>query len=451
MYRTIEAEFEKWKSLENRKALFVTGARQIGKTYQIRKLGETYRKFVEINFITQPEAAEIFEGSLDANTIILNLTAFTGEALIPGETLIFFDEIQECPNARTAIKFLVEDGRFDYAESGSLLGVQYKLVKSYPVGFEHRIQMYPMTFEEFCVANGVQQKILDYLRECYESKKEVLKVIHDTMLTLFRNYVVTGGMPEAVKTFLQTHDMEQVIVVQSDILSLYRQDISKYALSDRNRITDIFDRIPAQLDDKNRRFQLASISKNARAREYENSFLWLRDAGVALPCYNVSEPKAPLKLNEQARLFKLFLNDCGLLCCAGLEHIQYAILQGDLSVNMGGILENVFAQQLKANGFELRYFNKHRVGELDFVVQKEREIVPVEIKSGNDYKKHAALNNALQVSEWALADGVIFCRGNIEVEDRVTYLPWYMVMFFKQESVHYTNIIEVDLSGLKLE
>lgn len=450
MYRKMESEFEEWRMDPNKKALFVTGARQTGKTYLIRKLGMKYKKFIEINFVTTPEAIGIFEGNLDANTIILNLTAFTQEELIPKETLIFFDEIQECPNARTAIKFLVEDGRFDYVESGSLLGVHYKTVKSYPVGFEHQVIMYPMDFEEFCIANGVQKNILDYLKDCYEKGVAVTETIHATMHRLFRYYIVSGGMPEVVEKFIQTHDMEQVISSQKDILSLYRQDISKYAMENRNRITEIFDHIPSQLDEKNRRFQLASINKNARNREYENSFLWLKDAGVALPCYNVTEPKAPLKINEQSRLFKLFMNDSGLLCGACMEHVQYAILQGDLSVNMGSLLENAFAQQLKSNGFELRYFNKHGVGELDFVIQKGKGIVPIEIKSGKDYKKHAALNNALNVGEWKLEDGIVFCQGNIESANRIKYLPWYMIMFFKQDKFEGPYILDVDLSGLQI-
>ncbi len=450
MYRKAELEFERWKKKKAKKALLVTGARQIGKTYLIRKLGEMYEQFVEVNFITQPEAFSIFEGNLEADTILLNLTALTGKKLLPGKTLIFFDEIQECPNARTAIKFLVEDGRFDYVESGSLLGVRYKTVRSYPVGYEHVYQMYPMDFEEFCIANGVQTEIFEYLEKCYVEQTPVTQSIHGTMLNLFRYYVVSGGMPDVVKTFVDTHDMERVIETQNDILALYRQDIGKYALSDKMRVTQIFDRIPSQLDDKNRRFQLSSLGKNARSREYEDAFLWLQDAGVALPCYNVREPKAPLKINEQSRLFKLFLNDCGLLCCAGMENVQFSILQGDLSVNMGSILENVFAQQLVCNGFALRYFHKHRVGELDFVLQNGSEIVPVEIKSGKDYRKHQALDNALQSAEWRMSDGVVFCHGNVEKGNRVLYLPWYMIMFFRQKKLEEKRMVEVDLSGLRL-
>ncbi len=443
MFRKAEAVFKKWKENPNKKALLVTGARQIGKTYLVREFGKAhYKHFAEINFFTQPSAKNIFSGDLNADTIIMNLTAFLNRPLEKGKTLIFLDEIQDCPNARTAIKFLVDDGRFDYIESGSLLGVNYKTVPSYPVGYEEILQMYPMDFEEFCIANGVQSQTFDYLKECYEKKQPVSETVHKTMSDLFKYYTIVGGMPDVVKTFINTHDIGQVTAIQKDILAQYRQDISQYTADKKTKVTHIFDRIPAQLDDKTRRFQLASIDKNARLRDYEDAFVWLQDAGVALPCYNLSEPKAPLKINEQSRLFKLFMNDCGLLCAMGLENIQFDILQGDMSVNMGGILENVFAQQLKSNGFELRYLNKTHVGELDFVVQQGNKVVPVEIKSGKDCKLHAALNKALAVSDWALKQGIVFCSDNLEQTEKVIYLPWYMIMFFKQVSL---SNLKVDL------
>ena len=442
MFRKIEALLMQWKNNPSKKALLVTGARQIGKTYSIRKFGqEHYRSFVEINFITTPSAKEIFSGDLNADVIIMNLTAYLRKSLIPGETLIFFDEIQECPNARTAIKFLVEDGRFDYISSGSLLGVNYQAVPSYPVGYEEILRMYPMDFEEFALANGLRNETLGYLKKCYDTTEPVTASIHKTMTDLFKYYVIVGGMPAVVKTFITTHDIGKVVAVQKDILSQYRQDITKYSQSGKEKISRIFDRIPSQLDEKNRRFKFSSIEKNARLREYEDAFVWLHDAGVALPCFNLSEPKIPLKINEQSRLFKLFMSDCGLLCAMGLENVQFDIMQGNLSVNMGSILENVFAQQLSANGFALRYLNKSKIGELDFVVQFANKVIALEIKSGKDYRSHTALDNALKVNAWNLEQGMVFCGGNLEQSGKILYLPWYMVMFFKKPS----------LSALKVE
>lgn len=366
----------------------------------------------------------------------MNLTAFLGMPLEKGKTLIFLDEIQECPNARTAIKFLVDDGRFDYIESGSLLGANYKSVPSYPVGYEDILQMYPMDFEEFCVANGVQREILEYLQDCYEHKKPVSLSVHKSLSDLFKYYVVVGGMPAVVQLFVNTHDIGQVIAAQKDIILQYRQDISQYASSSQQtKITNIFDQIPAQLDEKNRRFKLASLDKRARMREYDDAFVWLQDAGVALPCYNLYSPVIPLKINEQSRLFKLFLNDSGLLAAMSLENIQFDILQGNMSINMGSILENVFATQLKANGFALRYMNKDKIGEVDFIVQQGSQVIPIEIKSGKDYMTHAALDNMFGVEEWKLNQAIVFCKDNIIQKEKITYLPWYMIMFFKQLSL----------------
>ena len=441
MFRKAEEKLKEWKNNPDKKALLVTGARQIGKTYSVRQFGKAhYEKFVEINFLTQPSATEIFKGDLNADTLIMNLTAFLGTSLEKGKTLIFFDEIQECPNARTAIKFLVDDGRFDYIESGSLLGVKYKHVHSFPVGYEQILEMFPMDFEEFCLANGVQQSTIKNLNDNFDKCEPVSDVIHNKMNDLFKYYVIVGGMPAVVQTFIDTHDIGRVVSLQKDILAQYRQDISQYTQKEKTKVTNIFDQIPAQLDDKNRRFTLAAVDKNSRLREYEDAFLWLQNAGVALPCYNLSAPEIPLKINEQSRLFKLFMNDTGLLCAMGMENVQFDILQGNMSVNMGGILENVFAQILKANGFALRYLNKKSIGELDFVVQNGNKVVPVEIKSGKDYKKHAAMDKALNVKEWALEQGIVFCSGNIETSGPILYLPWYMSMFFKQQ----------DLTGLKV-
>ena len=256
LYRKAYDKLLEWKNQPNKKALCIMGARQIGKTTVIRQFGEEqYECFVEINFITDPDAGKIFAGMLDANTIITNLTAYTRKPMIPGKTLVLLDEIQACPDARTAIKFLVEDGRFDYIESGSLLGVKYKEVRSYPVGFEELYQMYPMDLEEYLWANGVQNSTIQYLKDCHVNDTPVTDAIHQTMCKLFYSYIVVGGMPDVVQTYVDTHDIAQVIARQTEILELYRLDISQYAQgNDKMKIRAIFDSIPAQLNEKNRRF-----------------------------------------------------------------------------------------------------------------------------------------------------------------------------------------------------
>ena len=441
-----------WKNNPNHKALCVFGARQIGKTTLIRRFGkENYKHFVEINFVSDTKAAGIFAGDLDVNTIITGLTAYTQQSMEPGQTLVFFDEVQECPNVRTAIKFLVEDGRFDYIESGSLLGTKFKTVKSLPVGFEEIYRMYPMDFEEFLWANGVPEATVDYLRSCMETKTQVLQTVHETMTKLFYSYIVVGGMPDVVQTYVDTHDIGKVVSVQTSLLELYRQDIARYAEgNEKIKIQAIFDAIPSQLNDKNRRFLVNSLAPSARMTRYADSFQWLSDAGVALPCYNVTEPQTPLKLNEKHSLFKLFMNDVGLLCAACMENVQYELLNGDLNVNLGSILENIVAQQLKANGYDLYYFDAKKYGEVDFVVSGGVHTRLIEVKSGNDYKKHNALDRIRSVSEWAFRDSIVLCKGNLEVEKDIVYLPWYMMIFVCPDTPPQGLIYQVDLSALDL-
>ena len=439
-----------WKNERNKKALCIIGARQIGKTTVVRQFAkENYEHFVEINFLLDQKAAQIFGGALDANTIITNLTAYIQKSIVPGKTLILLDEVQECPNARTAIKFLVEDGRFDYVETGSLLGVRYKEVRSYPVGFEEIYRMYPMDFEEYLWANGVQDSTIKYLKESFYTRTPITQSVHDTLNKLFLSYIVVGGMPQVVKTYVESHDIGKVIANQNEIIELYRLDIAKYAKeSDKIKIKAIYDSIPAQLNDKNRRFILSSIDENGRQNRYENSFQWLAEAGVALPCYNVTEPQPPLQINAKHNLFKLFMGDTGLLCAACMANIQFDILQGNVDINLGSILENVMAQAIKSKGFELYYYDSKKLGELDFVIQNGMKTDLIEIKSGNDYKKHNAINKAINVSNWTFGNVYVFCKGNIEVTENIIYLPWYLIMFYESNQIKENAIFKIDLSGL---
>ena len=439
-----------WKQQESKKALCIVGARQVGKTTLVRQFGQKYyQNFAEINFITNSRAKDIFESSLDANTIITNLTAFLQKPLEPGKTLILLDEIQECPKARTAIKFLVEDGRFDYIETGSLLGTKSNNVKSFPVGFEEIYRMYPMDFEEFLWANKVQDSTIEYLNACYKDLTPITKSIHETMNKLFYSYIVVGGMPAVVADYVTNHDIGRVIKDQRDILEQYRLDTTKY--SNRNqqaKIKTIFDSIPSQLSEKNRRFYVNTLEPNARLLRFENCFKWLEDAGIALPCYNITQPVVPLQLNLKHSLFKLFMSDCGLLCAASMDNIQLDLLNGKVDVNMGSILENVIAQQLKSNEFNLYYYDSTKLGEVDFVVQNGSHIELLEVKSGADYKNHPALNRIMAVKEWKLDKATVLCRGNIEKIGNITYLPWYFIMFMRVNNIPQGMIYEVDTSSL---
>lgn len=442
--RKITSKLTEWKNSTNKKALLIDGARQIGKTSIIREFAKAnYETFCEINFLLQSDSHAIFEHGGSADELITAITGFTKKSLIPGKSLIFLDEIQECPMARTSIKALVEDGRFDYIESGSLLGVNYKDVPSYPVGFEETVTMYPMDFEEFCEANNVPEETFLYIKECFVNKTPVLQSVHQKMMQLFEYYIIVGGMPAVVQEFVSSHDIGKVVQIQNDIIQLYRKDIVKYSKNDKPRIKQIFDAIPSELNKHNLRFMLSDLDKNARGNRYESSFMWLSDAGVSLPCYNLEIPVIPFKINERRNLFRLFLCDTGLLCAMSLENVQFEILKHNLEVNMGSIVENVAAQILTSNGFDLHYFDRKNFGELDFVLQKGNTVLPIELKSGSDYKKHTALNHALAQTEWNLKRGYVFCVGNCAQSENITYFPFYMLTFLKSEHLPSTLIVPV--------
>ena len=450
LWRRAYQKLVDWKEKGPVTALCIIGARQTGKTTLIREFGKHADKhFVELNFLLDSGAAAIFADASDAEAILTNLTAYVQQPMEPGRTLVLLDEIQACPNARTAIKALVEDGRFDYIETGSQLGVHYRNVRSYPVGYEEIYYMYPMDLEEFCRAVGVQQETLDHLRACCNGTAILSDSVHATMKKLFQSYIVIGGMPAVVDCYVKTHDIGQVIGKQRELLELYRQDITQYAEgADKIKVRAVFDSIPAQLSDKNRRFFLSSVDPHGRNNRYESSFLWLSNAGVALPCYNVSAPQPPLQLNEKHNLFKLFMGDTGLLCASSMENIQFDLLQGKLDINSGSILENVFAQLLRANGYSLYYYDSKRIGEVDFLLQDGRSIDLLEVKSGKDYHIHASLTRMMKTDEWSFRQALVFCGGKPEELDGIRYLPWYMIMFLKPTQMPDHLIYEIDLSGL---
>lgn len=444
LYRKFYDYMMKWKEEPKKKALFISGARQIGKTTLIREFGkQNYEKYLEINFITTPSAKAIFEGDLSAELLITKLTAFFKTELLPNHTLIFFDEVQECLKVHTAIKFLVDDGRFDYIESGSLLGVTYQDVISFPVGYEDPQVMYPMDFEEFALALGVQKATFEVLEKAYQTKTPVDDFIHKEMLRVFQFYCVVGGMPAVVQEFVNSNDMGKVLNIQKGIIELYRKDVQKYAQKRKEKIQMIFDAIPAELNNKNKRFILSDLKKSARSERYESCFQWLSDAGVTLPCYNLQELIQPVAINVSRNLFKLFLNDTGLLCAMSSSDIQFQIINDNLDINEGSIMENMFATQLKSNGYTLYYYDKKKVGELDFVIEYGSKLLPIEIKSGKNYKSHPALHNILQKKDYKITKPIVFCIGNIENQEDILYLPLYMIMYVKDE--HKLGVIELNL------
>lgn len=446
--RKIDKILEEFYGNDQKKALLVTGARQIGKTFSIREFGKQYASFVEINFLENRAACSLFEKAENREDILLRLSMLTEVPLVPGETLIFLDEVQECKEIVTAIKFLVEEGSYRYVLSGSLLGVDLKDIRSVPVGYMDTVEMYPLDFEEFAVANGVSERVLRALEDAFLQEKEVDSLIHDKMMELFRLYLIVGGMPAVVNKYLETNNLQEVIREQKSILEAYKKDISKYDPEDKLYLEDIFDLIPSELNSKNKRFILKNLNENFKFSRYNNSFVWLKDAGVALPAFCAEEPKCPLLLSKATNLFKLFLADVGLLAAMYMDNIQIKVLNREKDINFGAIYENVAAQELKAHGFDLYYFNSKKLGELDFLIEQGGEVVPLEMKSGKDYLKHAALNHVMGSEDYRISKAYVFHNGNVSRKGKVLYVPVYMLMFVKKEQKLKNPIYKPDFSVL---
>ena len=434
----------------HRQAVLLTGARQTGKTFAIRILGKNrFKSFVEINFLENPDAKRIFEGVQSATEIINRISVFTSQPLVKGNTLIFFDEVQECPECVTCIKFLVDEGSYRYALSGSLLGVELKDLRSEPVGYMEVKEVFPLDFEEFALAIGVSPQVMHSLRESFADRVAVDDIIHRQMLRLFQLYLVVGGMPAAVSKYLENNNLQEVITEQKSIIHLYARDIGKYDKKTKLILNEIYSLIPSELDAKTKRFILKKVDGNIKFSRTENSFLWLKDAGVALPTYNVSEPRLPLLLNELRSLFKLFLNDVGLLCSQYANGIQLKLLSNECNINYGAVYENVVAQELHAHGFSLHYFNSKQLGEVDFIVESDGRILPIEVKSGKNYKIHRALSNLLNSSAYDIPEAFVFCNDNLSSTGKVLYLPIYMITFLRVQDDLPLQVYRPDISALR--
>lgn len=379
--------------------------------------------------------------------LLLRLSLVAGGNLEKGRTIIFLDEVQEFKDIVTRVKFLVEEGSFRYIMSGSLLGVELNDLRSAPVGYMEVYDMYPMGFKEFALAVGVNEEIFAMLKEKFKTRKPVDEYVHSKLLEVFYLYLIVGGMPEAVDVYLSTNDLEKVAQVHEKIIRLYKQDFSKYEIRYKLKLREIYDAMPGQLDQKNKRFQLNSIGKGMSYDRVENDFLWLKDAGVAIPVYNIAEPKLPLVISENRNLFKLFFSDVGLLTSRYSNRVKLAILNQDKSINNGALFENVVAQELLLHGYKEYYFNSKKQGELDFVVEWDGKVVPLEIKSGKDYKRHSALNNVLNNGDYQIDEAYIFSEGNVEINEKRVYMPIYMIMFI-EESKMMNTIYKLDLKGL---
>ncbi len=436
MYRKLE----EWKASSQRKVLLLLGARQTGKTFIVREFARnSYDAFIEVNFLDDEENGRFLAGATSAEELISRLSLIVGHAIQPG-TLVFFDEVQHLGHdIVTLSKFLLDDGRFDLVLSGSLLGTVLDGATSFPVGYARILRMFPLDFEEFCWAMRVPDAIIEEVRVAYREKRPLDEPLHDRLVRIHRQYMVVGGMPEAVQGFLDNgRDLGEPRQVGTDIVEQYRYDIIKYAPGRKMQICTIFDSVPGQLAKVNKRFVFNLIKKSATFDSLEDDFSWLVKSGVTLPAYLVTEPKAPLLRTKVQEKFKLYASDCGLLLSQYSLASSRSVLEGVGDANFGAVYENIVAQQLASAGFPLFYYNNNRKGEVDFLIESaEGKVLPIEVKSGKDYKRHMALNNLLDAKGFDVSCAYVLSEFNVSVGERagrpVYYLPLYMAFCLEEE------------------
>ncbi len=434
-------ELLRWKERRRteqlRKCLMLKGARQVGKSFIVQAFGKKeYASFLTIDFFRQPEMKGIFDGELTADEILKRITAYVRSfELIPGDTLIFLDEIQCCGNARTAIKYLAMDLRFDVISSGSLLGLTYgedddaavEVPSSVPVGYETQMTMYSLDFEEFLWADGYDTAAIEALKSYFLSGATIPRVIHDKYESLFREFIVVGGMPEVVNDYVRHHDFNRVDRLQRDILAEYRDDISKHAKGrEKVLVRMCYDAVPIQLAKEQKKFQYSTVERGQTRKKYGGSVRWLKDSEMVHVCYNLREPHLPLMANANEDQFKLYWNDTGLLCCAYGFETKLAILNDTISGNArGGIYENVISECLIKNGHALYYYKPDSIHEIEFFIESRGSVIPIEVKAGN--RATPSLNQYISKYSPPFAYNLTNTQ-NGRAEEKVT-LPHYMAMF----------------------
>ena len=435
--RKIEQRLVEWKNSAGRKPLIIKGCRQCGKTYSVLDFAKKhYSHTVYLNFFENPDYAAVFSGSLEVDHIIIMLSALLGKEAIfeAGETVLILDEIQDCPEARTALKFFHLDGRFDVIGTGSLLGVKGygKEPKSIPVGSETIIDMYPLDFEEFLWANGIAEPVIELLKKNLDAETPVPEALHQRMRQLLLQYAVVGGMPEAVQTFVDTRQMNDVLRIQRDIIRSYEDDMVKYAeKKDKSRIKECFQSIPKQLSKENKKFQYSVVKKGSTASKYEGSLQWIEDAGIITRCYNLSITELPLDGNAEKDTFKVYMKDCGLFVSMLEDGTQYDILQGNLYGYKGALFENLIADIFAKMGRKLYYFHKDSGLEIEFVIRYRGECTLVEVKAstGNTKSTKTILRHP---EKYHVYNAIKLGDYNIGRTDQILTLPLYMAFLLKE-------------------
>jgi len=426
-----------WKENHKDNCLLVIGARQIGKTYIIKEFAKShYESVIYINFIEKSSYKEIFDGDLDTETIIKKITLnIENSKIIPGKTLIFLDEIQICENAITALKFLAQNSQFDTIASGSLLGISYGRVSSFPVGFVERLEMYSLDFEEFCWANGMDEIGINYLKEYFNKVEQIPPSIHNRMMELFKEYIVVGGMPRVVEEFVTNHNFNEVLKLQRNIINDYKDDMVKYASPvDKAKIRVCFETIPLQLAKENKKFQYGLVEKGANAKKYLSALEWLYDAGIINYCHNLRNLELPLEGNKKNDVFKIYMRDTGLLVSMLDDGTNKEIINGNLKIYKGAIYENIIGDIFTKLGKKLYYFEHNGTLEIDFIIKYQNVLTPVEVKSA-DNTKSKSLNSL--INNWNVEKCIKLSNKNIGLnkEKNILTLPLYMSIFLKEEDL----------------
>ena len=435
--RKIEQTLLNWKNTPGHSPLIIKGCRQCGKTYSVRDFAKKhYKHEVYINFFKNPDYISIFEGSLEIDNLIIMMSALLGPSAVfeAGETVIILDEIQDCPEARTALKFFKEDGRFDVIGTGSLLGVKGygKQPKSIPVGSETLVEMHPLDFEEFLWANGITPLIIDKLKEYLDKELPVPEALHNKLHQLLLQYTVVGGMPEVVKTFVTTKQMNSVLALQRDIIHSYEDDMIKYAEdSDKPLIRECFLSIPKQLSKENKKFQYSVVKKGGTASKFRGSLQWIEDAGIVSRCYNLDLPELPLDGNAINEIFKVYMKDTGLFVSMLEDGTQFDILQGNLYGYKGAIFENLIADIFSKMGRKLYYYHKDSGLEIDFVTRYKGGAVLIEVKatSGNIKSAKTILSHP---EKYHVSGAIKLGNYNVGRNEQILTLPLYMGFLLKE-------------------
>lgn len=457
LYRKIKTKIQEW-IINGKQPLLIDGARQVGKTTIIRDSLKSV-DFVEFNLVQEPEFLSMLNDidKISPDELLTLLKIYSKKKLTKGKTIIFIDEIQECKELVTKVKFLLEEGSFKYIFSGSLLGVELNNLRSAPVGYLHTETMYPLDLEEFLINSGIEEDIFKILNTSFNNLVPVNKSIHEQILKKFREYLVIGGMPEAVYSFVNEHDYNKVFNIHKNIIKTYKLDFTKYESQSNNlHLKASFENIPAELNSQNKRYIIKNLDSARHYKRIEETFEWHNAAGVAIPVYNCTEPQSPLVLSKKSNLFKLFLNDVGLLSNMFGKSCILNILNNKANVNFGALYENFVAQELNTHGYNCYYFNSKKFGELDFLIETDK-ILPIEVKSGANYTKHTALNNIMSNKTFDIEKAIVFSNENVSCCDvatmyketkefkikdnyKVCYLPIYMTMFLNYEAIDLNQV-----------